>query len=128
MDPRKMVGIVEQNDDGDGGDVFNEIMHNIAIMPDHDPPKHRYQVKRCTAGWFVEDQDDQKFFECWREYICVKNVCDMSYFVGGEFASLIKENKTTPLKKLPAKSARRIVEEILKFRSRNSGIKSARKR
>ena len=121
--------VVKRIAGGDGEDVFNEIMDRRAEMYDPYSPKHRPQVKSWETGWLVEDQDDKDFFNDMLEYICMNGVRDMSHFVGVEFASLIKENNTTPLKKITAMKIRRIVREIIDYQSQDVPMtKSANKR
>jgi hypothetical protein len=104
-------------------------MDRRAKMFDPDSLKYGQQVEVCESGWLVENQHDKKFFNEVREYIYECDVRDMSHFVGEEFASMIKENNTTPLKKIQAMKARRVVQEIIDFQCQEVPMtKSANKR
>ena len=126
--------------EGGVGDVFNEIMYGRAMVSDCNPDQTwrdmvRVNEAKGTGGWFVRYSGNgmpggkDEFSENLREYIGHHGVEDMSHFVGEEFASMIKENNTTPLKKIQAMKARRVVQEIIDFQCQEVPMtKSANKR
>ena len=121
------------------GVVFNEIMDGRAKVSDHNPNGSGHNMVQVNEtdqkGWFVRygghatRSGKDEFSENLREFIRKHEVCSVSYFVEDEFASMIKENNTSPLKKTQAMKARRIVREIIDLQCQEVPMtKSANKR
>jgi hypothetical protein len=92
-------------------DAFNEIMDALAEDGGKDNI-NGVRKNHSNGGWFI-GCGMSHIFKCWRDYIRVHGVCDMSYFAGHQFDSLIKERNVAPLSMAYAKTFQVLITEIL---------------
>ena len=92
-------------------DAFNEIMDALTKDGGEDN-MNGVRKNHSNGGWFIE-RGMSHMIECWRDYIRVHGVCDMSYFAGHQFDLLIKERNIAPLSMTYAKMFQLLIGEIL---------------